>query len=63
QARISDLRGKFHDLFGIKVLPTFHPAYLLRNPKEKKRVWEDLQIIMAELKKDEGEKSLITPDR
>ncbi|MBI3358224.1 MAG: uracil-DNA glycosylase [Nitrospirae bacterium] len=50
QVRISDLRGKFHDLHGIKVLPTFHPAYLLRNPAEKKKVWEDLQKIMAELK-------------
>ncbi len=49
QARISDLRGKFHDLNGVKVLPTFHPAYLLRNPGEKKRVWQDLQVIMAEL--------------
>lgn len=51
QKRISDLRGRFHDLHGIKVLPTFHPAYLLRNPNEKKRVWEDLQKIMEELKK------------
>ncbi len=51
EERISNLRGKFHDLIGIKVLPTFHPAYLLRNPSQKKRVWEDLQMIMAELKK------------
>jgi DNA polymerase len=51
QQRISDLRGKFHDFHGVKVLPTFHPAYLLRNPNEKKRVWEDLQKIMEELKK------------
>ncbi len=49
QSRISDLRGRFHELKGVKVLPTFHPAYLLRNPGEKKRVWEDLQKIMAEL--------------
>lgn len=49
QARISDLRGRFHDLNGVQVLPTFHPAYLLRNPDEKKRVWEDLQMIMAAL--------------
>ncbi len=49
QTRISDLRGQFHDWNGLKVLPTFHPAYLLRNPSEKKRVWEDLQLIMAEL--------------
>lgn len=46
---ISRLRGRFHDLHGTKVLPTFHPAYLLRNPAEKRRVWEDLQKIMAEL--------------
>ncbi|HLG22679.1 MAG TPA: uracil-DNA glycosylase, partial [Candidatus Manganitrophaceae bacterium] len=39
---------------GIKVLPTFHPAYLLRNPNEKKRVWEDLQKIMEELKQGAG---------
>ncbi len=55
QTRISDLRGKFHDLNGsvttpaIKVMPTFHPAYLLRNPAEKKKVWEDLQKIMQVL--------------
>ncbi len=49
--RISDLRGRFYDLDGVKLMPTFHPAYLLRNPAEKKKVWEDLQKIMAELKK------------
>lgn len=53
EQKISALRGCFHDLpgaEGVKVLPTFHPAYLLRNPSEKKRVWEDLQTIMAALK-------------
>ncbi len=49
QTRISDLRGHFHELNGVKVLPTFHPAYLLRNPAEKKRVWSDLQRIMVDL--------------
>lgn len=49
QTRISNLRGRFHDLNGVKVLPTFHPAYLLRSPGEKKRVWSDLQLIMADL--------------
>lgn len=49
QTRISDLRGRFHDLNGVKVLPTFHPAYLLRNPGQKKWVWEDLQRIMVDL--------------
>lgn len=48
-APISRLRGRFHDWNGIKLMPTFHPAYLLRNPADKKLVWEDIQQIMAEL--------------
>ncbi len=48
-APISRLRGKFHDFNGIKLMPTFHPAYLLRNPADKKVVWEDMQMIMREL--------------
>ena len=48
---ITKLRGKFQDYRGIKVMPTFHPAYLLRNPSAKRLVWEDMQKIMAELKK------------
>ena len=47
--KISALRGRFHDLNGIKVLPTFHPAYLLHNPGQKIKVWEDLQKVMAVL--------------
>jgi len=53
---ISALRGRFHDgaivapgLPGMQVMPTFHPAYLLRSPGEKKKVWEDLQQIMQAL--------------
>ena len=46
---ISALRGRFHTYTGIKVMPTFHPAYLLRNPSAKKLVWEDVQMIMNEL--------------
>ena len=34
---------------GVKLMPTFHPAYLLRSPEEKKRAWEDLQLVMKEL--------------
>ncbi|VUZ84224.1 DNA polymerase [Candidatus Methylomirabilis lanthanidiphila] len=45
---ISKLRGRFHDYHGIPVLPTFHPAYLLRNPHEKKTVWEDMKRLMRE---------------
>ncbi len=48
---ITKLRGKFQDFRGIKVMPTFHPAYLLRNPSAKRQVWEDMQKIMAELKR------------
>lgn len=48
-APITRLRGRFHDWNGTKLMPTFHPAYLLRNPVDKKLVWEDIQTIMAEL--------------
>lgn len=46
---IGRLRGRFHDRRGIKLMPTFHPAYLLRNPGDKKLVWQDCQTIMREL--------------
>jgi DNA polymerase len=45
---ISRLRGRFHVLDGMRVLPTFHPAYLLRNPEHKREVWEDMKLLMAE---------------
>lgn len=45
---ISVLRGRFHTYEGIKLMPTYHPAYLLRNPSAKKQVWEDVQMIMKE---------------
>lgn len=48
-APISRLRGRFHEFKGMKIMPTFHPAYLLRNPADKKLAWEDIQLIMAEL--------------
>jgi uracil-DNA glycosylase family 4 len=43
---ITVLRGKFHAYQGIQLMPTYHPAYLLRNPGAKKQVWEDVQKIM-----------------
>lgn len=46
---ISRLRGRFHERQGLKIMPTFHPAYLLRNPSDKKLAWEDVQKIMREL--------------
>ena len=42
---ISRLRGQFYEYLGTKLMPTFHPAYLLRNPNEKRKVWEDVQKI------------------
>ena len=47
--RISRLRGRFHLMGDILVRPTFHPAYLLRNPQDKRKVWEDMQDIQREL--------------
>jgi uracil-DNA glycosylase family 4 len=47
---ISRLRGNWHDYHGVKLMPTFHPAYLLRNPGEKKLVWEDIKKVIQELK-------------
>lgn len=43
---VSKLRGRFYDFRGIKVLPTYHPAYLLRNPDRKRDVWEDMKMLM-----------------
>jgi len=43
---ISRVRGRFFDYKGIRVMPTYHPAYLLRNPGKKRDVWEDVQKIM-----------------
>lgn len=48
-APISALRGKFHDRHGVKVMPTFHPAYLLREPDRKRDAWADLKLVIAEL--------------
>jgi uracil-DNA glycosylase family 4 len=48
---ISRLRGRWHDYHGIKLMPTLHPAYLLRNPADKKLVWADIKSVMAELEK------------
>jgi DNA polymerase len=46
---ISKLRGRFYDYHGIKLMPTYHPAYLLRNAGGKKEVWQDMQAIAKEL--------------
>jgi DNA polymerase len=44
---ISRLRGRLHDFKGVPLMPTFHPAYLLRSPHKKREAWEDLQQVMA----------------
>ena len=55
---IGKLRGRFHDYFlsgvtgegpSIPLMPTYHPAYLLRSPSEKTKTWEDLQLVMHRL--------------
>jgi uracil-DNA glycosylase len=46
---ITQLRGRWYDYHGIRLMPTFHPAYLLRNPADKRVVWEDIQKVMREL--------------
>jgi DNA polymerase len=42
---ISRLRGRVYDYRGAKLIPTFHPAYLLRNPASKRDVWEDMKVV------------------
>ncbi|HET8948745.1 MAG TPA: uracil-DNA glycosylase [Candidatus Polarisedimenticolia bacterium] len=49
---ITRLRGTFREVGGFRVMPTFHPAYLLRNPAAKREVWDDLKQVMAVLAED-----------
>jgi len=51
---ITELRGNFFDFESRKVMPTFHPAYLLGNPQEKRLVWEDMKQIRDYLKQAES---------
>lgn len=46
---MGELRGRWHFYEGIALLPTYHPAYLLRSPGQKRLAWEDLKIVMAAL--------------
>ena len=46
---ITRIRGNWHTYHGIKLMPTLHPAYLLRNPADKKLVWEDIKKVMKEM--------------
>lgn len=47
---ITRLRGNWHSYQGIRLMPTFHPAYLLRNPGDKKLVWEDIKKVLNEMR-------------
>lgn len=49
QTPITRLRGRWNEYDGIAVMPTYHPAYLLRNPAEKRAVWEDIQEVLRKM--------------
>lgn len=46
---LGSLRGRWHDVRGAKALVTFHPAFLLRDPRQKGEAWKDLQMVMVEM--------------
>ena len=48
-APMSQLRGQWYDFRGTKLAVTYHPAFLLRDPRQKKETWKDLQMVMKEL--------------
>jgi DNA polymerase len=48
---ITSLRGTWKTYQGIPLMPTFHPAYLLRTPSDKRLVWDDIKKVLAELEK------------
>ncbi len=52
-APISRLRGKVYDYRGVKLVPTFHPAYLLRSPEKKRETWEDMKKVRTLLGEEE----------
>jgi uracil-DNA glycosylase len=49
KTQISRLRGVWHSYQGVKLMPTLHPAYLLRNPNDKRLVWQDIQAVLREM--------------
>lgn len=52
QTPISRLRGSWHEYEGIPLMPTYHPAYLLRTPSGKRDVWEDMKQVMKRLREE-----------
>ena len=49
---ITQMRGEFYDFHGIKLIPTFNPAYLLRDATKKREVWEDMKMVRAALSEE-----------
>ena len=49
EAAISQLRGRWQLAHGARVMPTYHPAFLLRSPKHKKEVWEDMRLLLQRM--------------
>ena len=49
KSSLSGLRGRIHECRGTKLIVTYHPAFLLRDPRQKKEAWQDLKLAMAEL--------------
>ena len=57
KAPITRIRGNWQEFQGVPVMPTFHPAYLLRNPAGKRPVWQDMQAVVARLGRQLPEKN------
>ena len=57
KAPITRIRGNWQEFRGVPVMPTFHPAYLLRNPAGKRPVWQDMQAVVARLGRQLPEKN------
>jgi len=57
QIGITKMRGNWYTYRDISIMPTFHPAYLLRNPPAKKEVWQDMKAVLAKLGREVPKKS------
>jgi DNA polymerase len=55
QQPVGKLRGRVHDLDGVPLVVTYHPAYLLRSPGEKRRSWDDLKLALRVLEGADGD--------
>jgi len=51
---ITKLRGQVHPFRGAQLVPTFHPAYLLRSPDKKRETWEDMKLVRSLLRQAAG---------